>query len=432
MLPPKPTIYAIDFGTSNSLLAAADQNKTYKPIPLDRLGEDPSILRSVFLSPSRDQWSFGQDAIDLYTEQTGHARLFRSIKKFLPDPGFAGTQIHGKFFSIIDLIGVFLKHMRQKANLHFECEVDSVVLGRPAVFSMNAESDLLAESRLSAAARIAGFKHVTFCPEPIAAAYDYKQQLQRKTLVLIADFGGGTSDFSLLMMGPDTLAREDVLGLGGISLAGDAYDGTIMKYKINNHFGTSARYKMPMGRNIMEVPPFLLAKLNSPADISFLAHKDTAQLLKNMQTWCLTEEDQRKLHQLMILAEEGLGYAIYKNIEQVKKELSSHEESFFKFHHVAGINIEEKITQFEFLNFSQTITDKIISTIEDVMKQARVSPHDIELVCLTGGTAQMKSIRQAFSRLFGEEKIKQFRFFHSIINGLAERAKEIAKASIAV
>lgn len=426
---PKPCIYAIDFGTSNSLLAAADCNNTYKSIHLDGLGEDPSILRSVFLSPSLDQWSFGQEAIDLYTEQTGQARLFRSIKKFLPDPGFSGTQIHGKFYSIIDLVGIFLKHMRQKANTHFDRDVDTVVLGRPAVFSMNPESDKLAESRLTAAAKLAGFKHVSFCPEPIAAAYDYKQQLQRKTLILIADFGGGTSDFSLLKMGPDSIAREDVLGIGGISLAGDAYDGSIMKNKINHHFGTSARYKMPMGRNVMEVPPFLLAKLNSPADISFLAQKDTANLLKNMQSWCLTEDDQRKLSQLMTLAEEGLGYAIYKNIEKSKKELSSQTESLFQFHHVAGIHIDETIAQQEFLDFSQSITDKIVGTIEEVMRQAQVQAKDIELVCLTGGTAQMKSIRQAFSNLFGEEKIKQFRFFHSIINGLAERAKEIVSAS---
>lgn len=426
MRPNRPSVYAIDFGTSNSLLAAADNQKIYKAIPLDFQSEDPSILRSVFLSPNKDQWFFGQEAIDVYTEQTGDVRLFRSIKKFLPDEGFAGTQIHGKFYSIIDLVSVFLKQMRERANAHFESDVESVVLGRPAAFSLDAEADRLAENRLASAARLAGFKHVEFCPEPIAAAYDYKNQLVKKSLVLIADFGGGTSDFSILEMGPETLVREHVLGLGGISLAGDAYDGSIMKNKITHHFGTAVRYKMPMGRNVMEFPNFLLSKLNSPADISFLIRKDTAALLKNMQSWALTLEDQRKLKQLMVLAEEGLGYAIYKQIEGSKKDLSSKEETMFHFHHLGGIEIDERILQEEFLEFSKSITSKIIASLESVMEQANVRPQDIELVCLTGGTAQMKSIRQAFERIFGDKKIQEFRFFHSIINGLAERAKELA------
>ena len=425
MLQTPPSIYAIDFGTSNSLLAAANAQRTYPPIPLDELGLDPSILRSVFLSPTRHHWSFGQEAIDLYTEQTGEARLFRSVKKFLPDPGFTGTQIHGAFYSIIDLVAVFLKHMRDKANTYYASDVDRVVLGRPAAFSMHAEFDQLAEKRLASAARIAGFKHVSFCAEPVAAAYDFKQQVQNEALVLIADFGGGTSDFSILRMGPRAIRREDVLGLGGISLAGDAYDGSIMKHKISAHFGTTVQYKMPMGRNVLAFPAFLLSKLNSPADISFLARKDTAQLLKNMQAWCVTGEDHRKLTQLIALAEEGLGFAIYKPIEQVKKELSTCTQSLFRFHHPAGIAIEESIQQTEFVNFSQTLTDKILATLKEIMQQAQVRAADIDLVCLTGGTAQMKSIRQAFEDLFDKRKIEQFHFFHSIINGLAEHAKEL-------
>ena len=175
----------------------------------------------------------------------------------------------------------------------------------------------------------------------------------------------------------------------------------------------------------MEFPNFLLSKLNSPADISFLVRKDTASLLKNMQSWCLTDEGLRELHQLIALAEEGLGYAIYKSIEHAKKELSSQEETLFRFHHIAGIDIEEKISQEDFLTFSSGVTEKIIGSLQEVMNQAGVKATDIELVCLTGGTAQLKSIRQAFIHIFGEEKIQQFRFFHSIINGLADHAREL-------
>jgi hypothetical chaperone protein len=143
-----------------------------------------------------------------------------------------------------------------------------------------------------------------------------------------------------------------------------------------------------------------------------------------MHSWCVSEEDQRRLHQLIALADEGLGYAIYKHIEHVKKQLSTQEIAQFQFHHPAGISIEENLSQKEFFEFSHSITDRIISTLNDVLNQAQVKPNEIDLVCLTGGTAQMKSIKTAFENMFGEEKIKQFRFFHSIINGLAEKAKE--------
>lgn len=417
-----PTVYAIDFGTSNSLLAAANSEKTFASIELDPLGEDASVMRSVFLSPSKDQWHFGQEAIDIYREQSGQSRLFRSMKKFLPESGFEGTQVHGRFVSIIDLVSVFLKEMRKKANEHFETDVDSVVLGRPAAFSLNEEADQLAQKRLESAARMAGFKEIAFCPEPVAAAHDYRKQLQKESIVLIADFGGGTSDFSILKMGSGDIHHKDVLGLGGISLAGDAYDGSIMKHKINRHFGTDIQYKMPMGKNVLKFPKFLLSKLNSPADISFLARKDTANLLSKMQAWCLTERDQQKLKQLVWLAEEGLGYAIYKEIEHAKKELSNQEETTFKFEHFIGIDIQESITQKEFQSFSKDITDKIVGTLNNVLSQAGVKATEVDFVCLTGGTAQMKSLREAFRELFGQEKLKEFRFFHSIINGLAEFA----------
>ena len=316
--------------------------------------------------------------------------------------------------------------MRESANEHFHCDVTSVVLGRPAAFSMSSEEDALAENRLSSAAKIAGFKDIKFCPEPVAAAYDYKQQIIKDSLVLIADFGGGTSDFSIVQMGAKDLTREQVLGLGGISLAGDAYDGSIMKNKINRHFGTSVKYKMPSGTNVLEFPKFLLSKLNSPADINFLARAESILLLKNLYRWCVSDEERRKIHQLIGLIEEGLGYAIYKEIEMSKKHLSSHERTRFEYNHPVGISIVDEILRDEFLEFSHTITEQIMSTLGEVFKQAQIKVSNIDMVCLTGGTAQLKSIRQSFEHLFGREKVQDFRFFHSIINGLSVRARELS------
>lgn len=422
----KPTVYAIDFGTSNSLLAAANSTRVFAPIVLDPAAVDPTVMRSAVFSLSRDAWTFGQEAVDLYAEQASEGRFFRSLKKFLPDPGFQGTHVHGKNYSIIDLVSLFLKDMRQKANQFFDTDVTNVILGRPAAFSLDPKNDDLAERRLEAAAQLAGFKMVSFCHEPVAAAYEYQKQMSKEQTVLIADFGGGTSDFSILRMGPRAIQREDILSIGGISLAGDAYDGSLMKHRISPHFGSHVRYKMPSGSNVLEVSSFLIAKLNSPADISFLGRRDVMSLLENLKRWSLGPEDKKRMSQLIALAEEGLGFSIYKQIESTKKDLSTAAASMFSYHHDAGIDVEEVIKAQDFENFSEDITDRIMTVLQNVLQSAQVRPEQIDLVCLTGGTAQLKGIKNQLETVFGQEKVHKFQFFHSIISGLAEKAKEIA------
>lgn len=420
----KPSIYAIDFGTSNSLLAGANHEMIFPPIPLDPFAQDNTVLRSVLFMPEDKSYLFGEEAIQAYSAHSSQGRLLRSIKKFLPDPGFKGTQILGKTYSIIDLVSLFLLKMRNTANQFFDADVNAVMLGRPAAFSLDSELDHLAEKRLEAAAHLAGFKHIYFCPEPLAAAYDYQKQMTSERLVLIADFGGGTSDFCVLKMGKDTIKTQDILAIGGISLAGDAYDGSIMKNKISHHFGSSVQYQLPMSTQVLQMPRHIMNKLNSPADMSFLARKDVVSFLQTVRHYSLTSQEEKKINQLLALSEEGLGFSIYKNIEQSKKSLSQSAETLFEFHHVAGIDIQEQITSDEFEIFSHDTSTKILSTLIDVINKSNIKAKDIDLVCLTGGTAQIKGIRTALEKIFGKQKIEEFRFFHSIIDGLAKKARE--------
>jgi hypothetical chaperone protein len=286
----KPDIYAIDFGTSNSLLAAANRDGSHAPIPLDPAAEDPSLMRSVLFfpearGPAGAGVALGKAALEQYVAQGSRGRLVRSLKRFLPMRGFVRTQINGRTYTLEELIAIVLRAMRERADQHFDARVTRVLLGRPARFAEDPADDAFAQERLRQAALLAGFASVEFCPEPVAAARDFRDELTRDTLMLVGDFGGGTSDYSLVRMGQGGFALSDVLAIGGVSVAGDALDGSLMRGKVARHFGAEVRYKVPFGENELTMPKPLMEKLCSPAEMSLLAQRDAASFLNDVRSW---------------------------------------------------------------------------------------------------------------------------------------------------
>jgi len=172
-----PEIYAIDFGTTNSLLAAASRDAIHPPIPLDADARDPTILRSVLYFPTAERVFYGSAAAAEYASHGMQGRLIRSVKKHLPSRSFIGTHIDDRPMNLEDLIAVLLREMRVRADRFFDAEVTRVVLGRPARFSEDDVDDGYAQYRLERAARIAGFEQVDFCPEPVAAAREFRATL---------------------------------------------------------------------------------------------------------------------------------------------------------------------------------------------------------------------------------------------------------------
>lgn len=417
-------VYAIDYGTSNSLLAAAERDKLHAPIALDPSASDQTVLKSVLYSPVPDTWYYGTQAIDQYMEHSAEGRFLRSVKKFLPDPAFNGTTIHGRYFNLTELVGSFLKEIRRRANEHFQRDVTAVVLGRPAAFSLEGDNDALAEKRLTAAAQLAGFKDIHFCPEPVAAAHEFRHQLDQIRTVLIADFGGGTSDFTVVRMGRERFTDKDILAVGGIPIAGDRFDGTIMKNMIAPHFGTEIVYRLPMGSNDLHLPQHLINRLCSPADISFLSRKDIMQLLKDAQKWSLNADDARKMDRLFILVEEHLGYKLFKAVEQSKIRFSEAATAQFAFDH-PGIEFEEELFGSDFRSFSTDLVERITGALDETLKRAGVTASEIDIVCCTGGTARVPALALELERRFGKDKLRQHRHFHSVIGGLADKAQAL-------
>jgi hypothetical chaperone protein len=417
-----PQVYAIDFGTTNSLLAAANSSELHAPIPLDPTAADPTILRSVLYFPSAERCFYGAQAIHEYTASGGQGRLIRSIKKHLPSRSFVGTHIDERPMNLEDLIGAFLGELRARANQFFDADVRRVVLGRPARFAVDDADDAYAQYRLERAARQAGFEEISFCPEPIAAARDFRSTLSKQKVVLVGDFGGGTSDFTVLRMHDGPFQPSDVLAIGGLSVAGDAYDSALMRKHVGKHFGTEVRYQVPFGSNVLQMPPALMEKICTPADASLLRAAEAMAFLRNVQNWSLGPDDDRHIEQLLTFVDDRLGFSVFEAIERSKRALSAAEEDLFRYSYPT-IDIEERITRAGFEISSAYATERIVTELDATLKRAGISAAEVDIVCCTGGTARLPAVEQALAKRFGSDKLSQFENFHSVIRGLSAHAQ---------
>ena len=419
-----PFIYAIDFGTTNSLLGAAEPNQLHAPIVLDPTGPDPTILRSVLYFPSMKECFYGSSAIKEFVARDMEGRLIRSIKKYLPIRSFIGTFIDERPMNLEDILGYFLREMRKRANEHFKQDITSAVIGRPARFSQDKSDDQFAQYRLEKAAKNAGFEHIEFCPEPIAAAYEFRQTITEPKIVLVADFGGGTSDFTVVKISKQNFQDSDVLALGGVAIAGDALDGAIMKNKISTYFGADVSYTAPFGSNILKMPTHLMEKICSPADISLLRKRDTMEFLKNVKSWSLGENDREKMNRLFRLLEDQLGFQVFEAIERTKRALSSSDETYFEFSY-PEVEIKEKVSRKNFDDFTADRVSKILGSLDQTIQDAQLKFADIDVVCCTGGTAKVPVIHNALVSRFGLEKVRERNAFHSVAQGLIVKAQEL-------
>ena len=415
------SFYAVDFGTSNSLLSYVSAAGDITPIKLE---SEENVLRSLLYTPENNKWFFGSEAVREYVNHEGEGRFFRSIKKFLPEPSYNGTIVFNRNMNISEMVAVFLKEMKQRADKVTGQKVERLVLGRPALYSLTKDHDQLAEDRMRKAAEIAGFKEIIFCPEPIAAGLDYNSLARNEKVVLIADFGGGTSDFTLMKIHQGQYSQDDILGLSGIFSAGDALDGIMMRDFISPHFGSRFEYKIPGGNNILKFPKNLLTKICSPAHITHLREKDTWEFLQHIEKFALSNEDSHKMKQLFTLVECQLGFPLFHEIEKTKIKLGKNSQFNFEYN-FPGIEILQTVTKNGYEISVQPTVEEIMSTMMDVFKQSGLNPANVDEVILTGGTSQFPLIQAGLENVFGKKKLYEHNIYQSVVNGLAQYARKL-------
>ncbi len=423
-----PTVFAIDFGTSNSLLAAASKTRVFEPAPLDPDASDPTILRSALYFMRLEQGHFGVAAIRALLAEGFRGRLIRSVKRHLPSRSFTATMIGSRHAALEDLIGAFLRTMRERANRHFGVDVRRAVMGRPARFSNNLEDDQLAETRLRKAAMIAGFEEITFCPEPVAAAYDFADDLTEPRVVLVADLGGGTSDFTIVRMGRGRFRQEDVLAVGGVATAGDAIDGALVRSTVAPHFGGRARYRVQLGHLDLDMPKQLIEILSSPADLTVIDRGKLLRQLEDIRSGLVDKGDRPKLDRFVALVEDGLGFSLYEAVETAKRQLSDASETLLDVDE-PSLAFSEMVTRAALDDVAAKPVAAIIAALDKTLETAGLTPDQIDILCLTGGTSRMPLVAAALAARLPRAETRRLRSFHSVVVGLAHRARELAEQS---
>ncbi len=414
----------IDFGTSNSAAALpGDGNSPARVLSIDARAEDARLLRSVLFFPegSPDVLA-GAAAIESYLGDF-EGRFLQSIKTFLPSPSFTHTEIRRKAWKLEQLIALLLTRIREAVEREAGGPLTHVVFGRPAVFSPDKERDALAEARLLQAATLAGFPAPTFVIEPIAAALRYEESLARDEVVLVGDFGAGTSDFTLMQLGPSRRnaldRREDVISSSGVYVGGDRFDSAIVEHKLLTLFGAGSTFASLLKR--VEVPTWMTRKLLAWHELSMLREKSNLDFLRNAVK---TSDRPRELQNLVTLAEENLPFHLYRSVESAKRELSTSERVTVSFHE-ADIDIEARVTRAEFEHWTEPLRDELSRAVDRCLASSGGLKPDA--VFLTGGTSKIPSVRQLFAQRFGESRLREGDAFTSVAAGLGRAAGVVAR-----
>lgn len=419
-------IYGIDFGTTNSALAILDTrtNSVLKIFTTPSLLFFPDIQIPNALLP----YSVGEAAVEAYVESRMQGRFMKSIKRVLPNKSFLGTRIFARLYKAEDLVALILLHLKKQADDFLGINVTTAVIGRPVVFDENPEKDRLAQDRLAKAVQLAGFDTFYFQMEPIGAAFTYERQITREELVLVADFGGGTSDFSIMKLKPDAIHNPDrsgdMMAKGGIYIGGDSFDSDIMWHRGTPHFGRGVKEKFEEGK-WLELPLSYFTNICSWEKMNFL---DSYKWRNTISKSYFASGRDYRVKNLLTLIEKNLGYILFKQIEKAKFGLTNQDVSSFAFNEF-DVKIEEAISieDFECEIIHKNLA-KIEAYLQSFLQAQGIDFADIDTVFMTGGTSYVRPLNNIFTRLFGPEKIKSGDNFNSVATGIAYSYPVVAQA----
>jgi hypothetical chaperone protein len=429
--PDFPAAIGIDFGTTNSSVALA-RGEAIELTRFPRRGGETESFRSVlYMERTRQHgalrigsWT-GPAAIEHYLDADKKGRLIQSLKSYLSSSNLTGTEILGRHFAFDDLISRILRDLREQAQQQFQIEITSAVVGRPVRF-VGAETEAdeaFAVSRLRKAFELAGFESIDLCMEPEAAAYAYESTLDHDELILIGDFGGGTSDFSLIRVGPSIRKRgrqpSDLLGNSGLGLAGDAFDARIVRKLVSPALGAGTLLH-PASKMLPAVPAWIYANLERWHYLSFLRTRNVSEILRRSKAQAIEPE---KIEALITLIDEDLGFQLHQAVQRLKYELSSSESAEFRF--IDGtLELRKPVTRADFETWIADDLAAIENCIDSLFTTTNVSMKEVDRVFLTGGTSFVPAVRAIFERRFSAGRVRSGNEFTSVARGLALRAEE--------
>lgn len=426
----------LDFGTTNSALSLAHADGRSELVRFATREGPSSTFRSVlFFDPGdRDPRAgvrahSGPEALERCRDAQAPGRLIQSLKSYLATDLLRSTTVFERSYTLEELIALILRGIRAQCGGALgdpSTPVRGAVVGRPVRFS-NADTpadEQRALGRLRAALALAGIEDVTFEYEPVGAAYFYESRLDHDELVLIGDFGGGTSDFCLVRVGPgarrDPSARR-ILGTEGVGLAGDAFDGEVVDAVVSPRLGKGSRYRSYLDGKEIPVPAWIYERVRRWHHLSFLRSRETLRFVKEMRDQC---PDPRALAALLHLVEDDLGFDLHRAVEGAKVGLSR--EGLVNLRFVDDpVDIDLPVSREDFERWIAGDLALLRGCVDRLLARTGVGAAEVDRVFLTGGTSMVPAVRRIFVERFGDDRLRAGDELTSVASGLALRAREL-------
>jgi hypothetical chaperone protein len=412
----------VDFGTTNSVVTALRPDGTAHTIRHRFGAAELDVIRSVLAFATHGTTlthAAGPAAIELYLDDPHDTRLMMSLKSYLAQASFTETRVYNRPFTLEALIGLFLQSILPKHT-----QATALVAGRPVRFAGDRADDALGERRLRQSYARAGWPDIDIALEPEAAGYRFARALAAPATVLIGDFGGGTSDFSIIRFEPGSGRPVTPLGHAGIGIAGDSFDYRIVDAVVSPLLGKNTTYA-PAGQSL-PVPPEWFSSFARWHRLSLMSAPKT---LRDIEAVMRTAEHPDRLAGLLTILREGLGYELYRTVSATKAALSNAPQATLSFRH-ADLHIEHTVTRDAFETWIVPDLARIGATIDAALHEAGLEPDAIDKVFLTGGTSLVPAVRALFTARFGNERVSGGGEFVSVAEGLALIGRDRAHSPI--
>jgi hypothetical chaperone protein len=405
----------LDFGTSNTTLGDASHGA---PRLAALEGEHVTIPSAIFFGWSGEP-SFGRAAMEAYVEGVP-GRLMRSLKSVLGTSlADETTAVGRRRLRFRDVIAVYLREVKRRAEARSGVAFDSVVHGRPVHFvDGNPEGDRAAEDMLRDIAHDVGFRNVSFQYEPIAAALDYERQITREEIALIADIGGGTSDFSIIRLSPERHRKveraDDILANDGVRVGGVDFDRVLSLARLMPLLG----YGSPTTRAGRDVPGGVFHDLATWSNINRLYNDKTQRELRAIRRDALRPE---LMNRMSLVLDREMGHTLAMDIEATKIALSEREDATIDLAAIeAGLDLS--ITRDEFAHDTARLAGRIGERIDACLRMAGLKKDAVTSLFLTGGSTRILHVAQAITSLMPQARIVEGDTFGAVGAGLTIEA----------
>ena len=414
-----PAALGLDFGTTNTVAALSGGDGEAQLVSFEGKDATGEIFRSALCfweesgGPNGIASEAGPWAISEYLQAPLDSRFVQSFKTVAASAIFDRAQIFGRSFRFEDFGRLFLQKLKDHAGGQLSTLPPRIVVGRPVEYAGSRPDAALARQRYDLMFEQWG-SQIHYVYEPLGAAFSFASRLDRATTLLVADFGGGTTDFSVVRVAePGSRRRCQPLASSGVGIAGDRFDKRIVDHLVLPLLGKGGAYRS--FDKILEIPGGYFSDFADWSRLALMRNQRTLDALRKLQRSAV---DPAPIGRMIALIEHEQGFPLYEAVGRTKRALSASDEAEFAFSG-GEVEINAVVSRRE---FEQWIADDLLrieAAMDAALAKAGLAPAAIDRVFLTGGSSLIPAIRALFERRFSADQIATGGELTSIAHGLA-------------